>query len=67
MEEKVLNPTPRAPRQMDTNRKDLLLKNRDHLTETVTEKDHLKMVYMQQFYLFHHGKKNNDLLMFLFS
>lgn len=47
MEEKVLNPTPRPPRQMDTNRKDLLLKNRDHLTETVTEKDHLKMVYMQ--------------------
>lgn len=66
MEEKVLSPTPRPPRQMDTDRKDLLLKNRDHLTETVTEKDRLKMVHTQQFYLFHHGKKN-DLLMFLFS
>ena len=62
MEEKVLNPTPHPPRQMDTNRKDLLLKNHDHLTETVTEKDHLKMVYMQQLYLFHHGKKKKWLV-----
>ena len=42
---------PLPPRQMDTNRKDLLLKNLGHLTETVTKKDHLKMVYMQLFYV----------------
>lgn len=42
---------------MNTNVKGLLLKNPDHSTEIVTEKDHLKMVYLQLFYLFHHGKK----------
>ena len=65
MEEKFAIPCPTPLTQMD--RKDLLLKNLDHLTETVAEKDHLKMVYMQLFYVFHHGKKKNDLLIFLFS
>lgn len=68
MEEKFSIPCPTHSRQMDTNRKDLLLKNLGHLTETVTEKDHLKMVYMQLFYIFHHGKKKkSDSLIFLFS
>lgn len=58
---KILNS---LPQQVDTNIKDILLRNPHHLIEIVTEKTIFKWSTYQLLYLFHHDE--NELLMPLF-